>query len=128
MSVQRTLSILGTGDFGRALAKRFLENGFNVVLGSRRPEKRNLVRYDEALRGACVVSIDDCIRASDVIFLAIHTEVHVYLPQYEDILAGKIIVDVSNVHKRSKRKSNAEKIAQYGRSLASQERDLGLAL
>lgn len=35
-----TVSILGTGDFGRALGARLVQAGYNVVFGSRDP-KRN---------------------------------------------------------------------------------------
>lgn len=33
------VSILGSGDFGRALAGRLVQAGYNVIIGSRNPER-----------------------------------------------------------------------------------------
>lgn len=37
-TTKQTIAILGSGDFGRALAKRLVQSGFNVIIGSRDPQ------------------------------------------------------------------------------------------
>ena len=109
MTITNTISILGTGDFGRALAKALLQGGYQVVVGSRRPEHRNLARRDPALEEVRVVALVEAIHESDVIFLALHSEAQDQLKALENHLANKILVDVSNVTKKDK-VSNAEKL------------------
>ena len=109
MVLMHTISVLGTGDFGRALAKSLLQGGFQVVVGSRRPGHRNLAACDPALEEARVAPMVEAIHESDVIFLALHPEAQAQLSTLEEHLAGKILVDVSNVTKKDK-VSNAEKL------------------
>ena len=36
---QNTIVVIGSGDFGRALALRMVKNGLKVYIGSRNPER-----------------------------------------------------------------------------------------
>ena len=105
-----TVSILGTGDFGRALGKPLLQAGFAVVYGSRHPERRNLAACDDALVDAKCCSIEDAIGSSTILFVAMHPSAQEQLKVFENELKGKILVDVSNVSKRNDLYSNAEKL------------------
>ena len=111
MDTKRAISIIGTGDFGCALAKRLIQNGYQVTIGSRNPLNRNLQKRDEILKAAQVVSVRDCIIASNMIIVAIPYKCTDSLKIHEDFLQGKFLVDVSNPSEISKEKSNAEKLA-----------------
>jgi predicted dinucleotide-binding enzyme len=103
---------VGSGDFGKALAKRLSMAGFDVVIGSRTPETR---KSSSDLLSYHVESVEEALNYSDVIFLAI--------PQrgYDEMmkslgarLDGKIVVDVSN---RTKMSGDGVSHAEYLASL-----------
>lgn len=105
----RKVGILGTGDFARALAKRLYYSGYDVVIGSRRPEERSLSAIDECFCNVSVVSTEACIRSVSILFLAIHMEnFKPLLENHTEELADKIVIDVSNRDKPNKTGSNAE--------------------
>ncbi|XP_053404476.1 metalloreductase STEAP4-like isoform X2 [Mercenaria mercenaria] len=110
MNEQRqSVGILGTGDFARALAKRLYFSGYDVIIGSRRPEENLLSAIDECLCNMSLVSIEECIESVSVIFLAVHAEnFKDLLQEYTEHFDGKIVVDVSNRDKASDTYSNAE--------------------
>lgn len=106
---RRSVGILGTGDFARALAKRLYFSGYDVIIGSRRPENKSLSAIDECLCNVSLVSTEECIKSVSVIFLAIHAEnFKDLLEEHADKLDGKIVVDVSNRDRPSETHSNAE--------------------
>jgi len=85
----KEVAVLGSGDFGRALAGRLAQSGYSPTIGSRDPNKnRNLLPSGvEAAdyRTAC---------KAEIIIIAIPQGFYHTLPS--DLLAGKILVDVSN--------------------------------
>ena len=112
MRASSTLSIVGTGDYARALAHRLIHTGYHVVCGSRYPDKRNVSARDKTLGTVEVTSIDVSIQESDIIFLAIPPGKAVdTLEPHTNAMAGKILVDVSNGKCKEKNKSNAEVLA-----------------
>ena len=110
-SRQDSVAIIGTGDYGRVLGKRLLLNNYRVTYGSRRPQQRNLASIDENLATAAVDTISAAIQASEVVILAIPYEAHRLMKQYASLLAGKVVVDVSNGHERPRLESLAERLA-----------------
>ena len=110
----RTISILGTGDYGRALAKRFNHHGFKVICGSRNPGTRDLVSIDTELHSVVVTHIPECIKMSNVVFLAVpSTAWDSVLKPHESLLKEKILVDVSNKRLlKTQKESNAERLAE----------------
>ena len=62
------ITVLGTGDFGRAVTKRLSLAGYDVVIGSRDPTKRQKSSHLMAYR---IVSLEKAAQHSDVIFFAI---------------------------------------------------------
>ena len=38
---KNSIAIIGSGDFGRALASRMIQCGYNVCIGSRNPERNS---------------------------------------------------------------------------------------
>ena len=103
MATERNVSIIGTGDFGRALGKILLRNKYKVVYGSRKPEMASLSKIDKDLDGARVVSIPECIRESDIIILCISHSAHHQLAPLSGALNGKMLVDVSNYRTSSQK-------------------------
>ncbi|XP_065417648.1 metalloreductase STEAP3 isoform X4 [Chrysemys picta bellii] len=104
----RTVGILGSGDFARSLATRLVYSGFQVVVGSRNP-KRCAGLFPSA---AEVTAQADAAKKTDVIFVAVFREHYSTLCDLTDVLAGKILVDVSNNTEINHHKeSNAEYLA-----------------
>ncbi|XP_046863465.1 metalloreductase STEAP4-like [Xenia sp. Carnegie-2017] len=91
------LTVLGTGDFCRALTKRLSTAGYHVVMG---------IPFN-------IVSLNDALEHSDIIFLAI--SLHGYdslLTSLGSQLNGKIVVHVSNRTQTSFNElSNAEDLS-----------------
>lgn len=109
--MRQSIAIIGTGDYGRALGKRLLANDYDVVFGSRQPNKRNLSKIDGCLGQARVDTIEASVRSSQVVFLAIPGEVYPKMKAFQSLLAGKVVVDVSNGERKPKKESNAERLA-----------------
>lgn len=87
------ISIIGTGNVGKALYKGLAKAGHEVRFGSRNPQNAAVPE------GASVVSQKDCAVWGDVVFLAVP-----YLALGElvnelgaDCFSGKVVVDVTNV-------------------------------
>ena len=102
MESNKTITIIGTGNFGVALGKRLLKFGFKVVYGSRNPDKsfieQNFANSNENVK---IYSIKEAWSSSvGLVFFAIHVE------NYEETVTSlfgseltkenKIVVDVSN--------------------------------
>ena len=66
--MRQKITVLGSGDFGCALTKRLSLAGFDVVMGSRNPQKRRESAHLAAYR---IASLEEASEHSDVIFLAI---------------------------------------------------------
>lgn len=104
----RTIGVLGSGDFARSLAIRLVCSGFKVVVGSRNP-KRKACLFPSA---AEVTFQAEAVKKTDVIFVAVFREHYSTLCDLADVLAGKILVDVSNNTEINHHKeSNAEYLA-----------------
>lgn len=105
------VGIIGTGNYAIALSKRLTLTGYDVVIGSRRPQMRetSLKFHSECLCGVKVASIPECLRKCDVVFVAIHMEdFKITLGNYVEATKEKILVDVSNREYRYAVHSNAE--------------------
>ena len=108
-AVRRKVGIIGTGDFARALAKRLYFSGYDVILGSRKPERKRMSVIDECLCNVQLVSTEECIKSVSILFLAIHVENYKdFVDENEELLDDKIIIDVSNRDRPSGAQSNAE--------------------
>uniref|UniRef100_A0A8C6SAM7 STEAP3 metalloreductase n=1 Tax=Neogobius melanostomus TaxID=47308 RepID=A0A8C6SAM7_9GOBI len=87
------VGILGTGDFSRSLARRLIASGYQVVVGSRSP-KRSAALFPEE---AEVVSQLEAASQADLLFVALFPEHYSTLAELKQTLAGKTLVDVSNL-------------------------------
>lgn len=113
----KEVAILGTGNFGQALACRLVSSGYQVTMGSRNPSKRNLTTLDDSiLKEITVGSVKNCLLSQDVsvVFLAVHhRNVAAILSPLRSLLSDKILVDSSNRTKLCHTGSNAEELASH---------------
>merc|ERR1712193_245264 len=89
----RSIAIIGSGDFGRALALRMVQSGLTVNIGSRNPQRnRELV----SKTGAKLLSTEEALATStsNIVILAVPKDY--YERQPLKALEGKVVVDVSN--------------------------------
>ncbi|XP_071084487.1 metalloreductase STEAP4-like isoform X1 [Haliotis cracherodii] len=110
----KTVGIIGTGNFGRALAKRLIFSGYDVIIGSRRPEYRQLSEYDECLCDVRLTSIKECVRLCKVVFISVHVEnfKDTFSPLGE-LFTDKIVIDVSNRENICGHVSNSEYLMTF---------------
>ncbi len=87
-----TVAIIGSGDFSKSLTLRLLRSGFHVVVGSRQP-KRAAESFPHVVD---VTHHEDAVGKANIVFLAIRREHYSSLWDIKHLLAGKILVDVSN--------------------------------
>ena len=86
LEAETDVSILGTGNFGQALAKRLMKSGVAVTIGSRKPTVLN--------NGLTTVTQEEALRRK-IVIMAIPFNFHSSLP-LEQLQPGTIVVDCSN--------------------------------
>jgi NADPH-dependent F420 reductase len=92
-----TIALIGTGNVGAALGRRFAERGHTVVYGSRNPDAADvaaLVR--ETGRGAAAVTPAAAAARSRVVVLAVPWTAAEDVVRGLGDLTGKIVVDPTN--------------------------------
>ncbi|XP_016373599.1 metalloreductase STEAP2-like [Sinocyclocheilus rhinocerous] len=98
----------GSGDFSKSLTLRLLRSGFHVVVGSRQP-KRAAESFPHVVD---VTHHEDAVGKANIVLLAIRREHYSSLWDIKHLLAGKILVDVSNNRRVNQYpESNAEYLA-----------------
>jgi len=99
--------VIGSGDFGRALAGRLAKSGYEVTIAS-----RDAARNSDLLPSGVRLSGLSEVGSADVVIVAIPFDFYNTLPA--GLLAGKVVVDVSNRNsvKRNGDLSQAEQLAQ----------------
>lgn len=121
MAAAETVAMIGTGNVGAALGRRFAENGHKVVYGSRDPsaaDVRELVSVTG--RGATAVTQAEAARGADIVVLAVPWTAAESIVRGLGDLSGKIVVDPTNPRMMASdgfadypiEDSNAERIAR----------------
>merc|ERR1712241_1024305 len=87
----QVIAIIGSGDFGRALALRMGQSGYTGCIGSRNPQ-RNKALVEKV--GAKLISTEEAIKSSRIIILAVPKDFYERQPLH--LLENKIVIDVSN--------------------------------
>jgi len=105
---EESISVLGSGDFGRALAGRLAQSGYRVTLVSRNPENIG-VPVPEGVKLAGLSSLS----SAQVVVVAVPRDFYHTLPQH--LLSNKILIDVSN--RNSTRRTDSISQAEYLASL-----------
>jgi NADPH-dependent F420 reductase len=116
-----TIAMIGTGNVGAALGRRFAENGHTVVYGSRDPSAAD-VRELVAVTGHGAVAVTQARAAAqaDIVVLAVPWRAAEDVVRALPDLSGKIVVDPTNPRVTASdgfadypiEDSNAERIAR----------------
>ncbi|XP_064614939.1 metalloreductase STEAP4-like isoform X2 [Liolophura sinensis] len=107
----KRVGIVGTGSFAAAVTNRLLCSGYDVIIGSRQPEMRNLL-VDQCFCNFNITSVAECIEQCNIIILAIHAENYKdTLFSHRTLFSSKILVDVSN--RLATTKSKDQSYAEY---------------
>jgi len=91
------VGVIGSGPVGRALAKAFKNESYEVMLGTRNPSKEEMVQFNNETK-IDVGTFDETAKFGDIIVLAIKGTVAaeaLHLAGKEN-LDGKIIIDTTN--------------------------------
>ena len=118
-----TVALIGTGNVGAALGRRFAEHGHKIVYGSRNPaaaDVRELVTVTG--HGAVAVTQAEAAAQADIVILAVPWSAAEDVVRALPSLRGKIVVDPTNPRVQASdgfadyppqlEDSNAEKIAR----------------
>ncbi|MCS7224170.1 MAG: NADPH-dependent F420 reductase [Armatimonadetes bacterium] len=90
----------GTGRMGRGLAKRWSLAGHSLFIGSRTPDRAQIIAQEIARETGGSVQAGDlktCARVGEVVVLSIpYRACPSLLPTLQEELAGKVIIDITN--------------------------------
>ncbi len=90
------IAIIGTGNIGGTLARKWHARGHAILLGARNTESikgKDLLQMD----GVEVVTIHEAVGLSDVILLATPAPLAVEITQSLGDTSGKVIIDAMNI-------------------------------
>jgi len=116
-----TVAMIGTGNVGAALGRRFAENGHKVIYGSRDPSAPDVRELVAATgNGAVAVSQAEAAAQADIVVLAVPWTAAESIVRSLPDLTGKIVVDPTNPRVMASdgfadypiEDSNAERIAR----------------
>ena len=97
LSESKTIAVLGTGRVGGALGPRFAALGFNVIYGSREPEREDVVGLvAKTGGGASAASLGEASRNADWVVFAVPYKALDSILDAVGGLDGKIVIDVTN--------------------------------
>ena len=92
------LAVIGTGNVGGTLGKRWADAGHQIFLGARDPQSEKTKAVGATVPRAKVGTPSEAVITSDVILLATPWEVTEPLLTSLD-LAGKVVIDCTNALK-----------------------------
>ena len=92
------VGVLGSGDVGRALGAGFLKHGYEVMLGSRSPKKREVQDWVSRNPGAKSGTFEEAARFGEIIVLSVAGRVvdNVIELAGAENLSGKVLMDTTN--------------------------------
>jgi predicted dinucleotide-binding enzyme len=89
------VGILGSGDVGKALAKGFLKNGYQVAIGSDHPEKlADFKRENPEMESA---TFEQAAQSGDIVVVCVKgTVAEKIVEKVKTHLTGKTVIDTTN--------------------------------
>lgn len=95
------IAIIGTGDMGDSLGPRFVELGYQVIYGSRKPDGEKAQGVLAATGGnSSVTTQREAAQAGDIVILAVPWPAMEIVAQNLGSLDGKIVIDISFPHEQ----------------------------
>jgi hypothetical protein len=93
------IAIIGAGNIGYTLGKKWARAGYSITYGVRDPEN---AKYSHLLDSGAVETIQTAIEPAKIVLLAIPGDaVEEFAEDYKDSLEGKLIIDATNnIHGR----------------------------
>ncbi|MFE7133033.1 NAD(P)-dependent oxidoreductase [Streptomyces sp. NPDC057638] len=91
----RSVTVIGLGPMGQAMAGAFLDRGYEVTLWNRTPSRADGL----VARGATLAtSVEEALRANELVVLSLidYATMHTVLGQAEDALSGRVVVNLSS--------------------------------
>ena len=86
-----TIAVIGTGNVGAALGRRFAENGHEIVYGSRNPQRADVITLvTQTGHGATAASPAQAARDAEIVVFAVPWEAVVEVADSLGDLSGKI--------------------------------------
>jgi predicted dinucleotide-binding enzyme len=93
-----TIAVIGTGNVGSALGPEFAAQGHTIVYGSREPNRDDVQALVRRTQGnASAKTPQDAVVGADMVVLAVPGNVAVAVTEGLGDLAGKVIIDPTNV-------------------------------
>lgn len=91
------ISIIGSGNVGGALAKKWINAGHAVIIGARTPLSDKNIKLATEIGEDRFTSIENAVRQSEVVFLATPAMAAVEVTRSLGNTTGKIIIDSMNI-------------------------------
>src|ERR671914_1369594 len=89
------VGILGSGDVGKALAKGFLKNSYQVAIGSDHPEK--LTEFKRENPEMETATFEQAAQSGDIVVLCVKgTVAEKIIEKVKRHLSGKTVIDTTN--------------------------------
>ena len=90
------IAIIGTGNIGSTLAKRFAENGHQIFLGVRNVSDFKGLQLLSGLKNCSVHIISEAVQSAEVIVIAVPAQFAVDVAKKLGDVSGKVIIDTMN--------------------------------
>lgn len=90
------ISVIGHGNVGSALIKRWARAGHEIIIGARNPEDEAVKQLTAKNANVSAQTITDCVTASDTIVVAIPAHLTAELANTLGNLQYKIVIDTTN--------------------------------
>jgi 8-hydroxy-5-deazaflavin:NADPH oxidoreductase len=91
-----TIAVIGAGNIGGGLAKKWAANGHSVIFGARSPDNPTLIELAQKISAECA-PIETAVQQSDVVVFAIPgADMPETLKRLGGLLDGKVLVDAAN--------------------------------
>lgn len=91
-----TITIIGSGNVGGALAQQWIKKGYNVLIGSQFPLSEKNIKLATQIGEDRFTTVANAVKQSEVILIATPPEVIGEIAGSWGDVSGKIIIDATN--------------------------------
>jgi predicted dinucleotide-binding enzyme len=91
------IAIIGSGNVGGTLAKKWIEAGHTILIGARFPLSEKNIKLANVIGEDCFTSIENAVKQSEVILLSTPAMLTVDVLKSLGDTSGKIIIDAMNI-------------------------------